>query len=287
MLTITVESSVRDRFKLLPAEQLTDEQCRVIANRFTAYRLPEREQLGNVPRDKALDPLPVNGKSMQPCVRVSFKRRVARVGYRFEHEVPDEQLNNLCRSVVARNAGLTEEQVQTVLNMLDRKNPYRSARYHIGPQLRSRLIAWFDRQPDAHTASFKINNALITDLRTLWYLDAEPSSDWYRRNALKSGWPEPDAWTGWLVGHRQVRCGLWYPASGGYDSWTGDSDYESAGLHPAYNQTLLKIDLQGERLPRRPWPDTWSDSVMAEYDYHAWVHPSDITVLDDGQRWGR
>jgi hypothetical protein len=290
-MVATREPDARERFHLTPDEHLTDEQCQSIADRFAAYRLPEREQVGNVPRDKKLDPLSLmptrTSRSNQQCVRVHFKRRVVRVGYRFENEVPDEQLSALCCKVVARNAGLTEEQIQTVIKVLDRKNPWRSAKYHIGPQLRGQLATWLDRQSDSRTTTYQVQNALISDLRTLWYLDADLSGDWYKSKWQKNNWPEPDGWTGWITGTRQVRCGMWYPASGGYDSWTGENDYESAGLHPAYNQTLFKVELQGTRVYRWPWRDTWTDSINAEYSYEALVHPNDITLLDDGKRWER
>jgi hypothetical protein len=287
----TCELGPRERFTLKRDEHLTDEQCQLIADRFAAYRLPEREQVGNVSRDKALDPIPLvqtfGLRTSQQCVRVHFQRRVVRVGYRFENEVPDEQLNALCCKVVARNAGLTEDQIQTVIKVLDRKNPYRSAKYHIGPQLCGQLASWFDRQPNSHTVSYKVQNALISELRTLWYLDSEKSGDWYKSQWQKNNWPEPDGWSGWITGMCQVRCGVWYSASGGYDSWTGESDYEPAGLHPAYNQTLFKVELQGTRVHRWPWRDTWTDSSQAEYSYEVLVHPNDITLLDDGDRWER
>ena len=67
--------------------------------------------------------------------------------------------------------------------------------------------------------------------RRMWFIDVE------------SEYPYQDDIVIQLTGTKRKLTGKWYASDGGYDSYTGDYDYEPGGLAPANHQTLFTADL--------------------------------------------
>lgn len=153
-------------------------------------------------------------------------RYIARVGYKYEpmlmsdidvSQEEDELLKKLFRdSIIKLNLPVDEEDklAKNFLGQFHSLN-YPPPTYHARGEL-----AFRKRKEEGEE----------TEWRRMWFLDFKDYPHQEKRV---------------FIPRETVRriTGKYYPPSGGYDPYYGDSDYEPGGIYPAFHQTLFIGDI--------------------------------------------